>query len=514
MGDSRNKVSSSLIIVPPEYYDPVDRNKIELADGNHKFSSCFGYVRRRGDYSLKTHGGYDYKAPVGTPVIAVQYGEIEQVRFGRNSIEDYYEYKEKEKIYYHKKERFICPLLILYKRGKYEFNQETCKKCSKVFFIKTNSESIIEIIEEGNKKKIEGTMKSVSDDCYGVQVWLKIKKKIIYNHSPFQIVMPDLFPPIVIGAFDTGLYAYYAHLSKFSSKLNTEIMKMYHKAILDVEKYSRLLSAPNRSRLSFSFFDISDISDISNTEVNYNSELSAATLKPFYNPEDYLFTESTIILDTPFKVEAGEIVGCSGCTGNAYNKKDLSDKNGCCEQHLHFECRKGIEKKDKNGDLNQISPNYIVKTPFCIVKVKNNDDTQKIDRDFFAIKKMKDSDWVKKITGIVNRFKTECFEEEWKSYKDRMSKDEFKNSIWSGETGIVTKKWQNFEFINEVSLSKTNDKDELCSKIKVKSLSEEERKWIDFINNERNKFNNRWWNDFNKQHVVNEDTRNQIIAFK
>lgn len=64
--------------------------------------------------------------------------------------------------------------------------------------------------------------------------------------------------------------------------------------------------------------------------------------------------EKVIDYNLEIKVNAvGEVLGFSGCTGNAYNMKDY-------QQHLHFECL--------DANLKKQPPNTIVKTKFTLAK--------------------------------------------------------------------------------------------------------------------------------------------------
>lgn len=64
--------------------------------------------------------------------------------------------------------------------------------------------------------------------------------------------------------------------------------------------------------------------------------------------------KDTIDYNPGIKIGAiGELIGYSGCTGNAYDMKDY-------QQHLHFEC---LDSKLKKQD-----PNTIIKTKFVLAK--------------------------------------------------------------------------------------------------------------------------------------------------
>lgn len=57
---------------------PLDSNRIRRGDDNN----TFGMVRRRADGSPKPHQGWDFFAPVGTPVYAVGDGKVSTVSAG------------------------------------------------------------------------------------------------------------------------------------------------------------------------------------------------------------------------------------------------------------------------------------------------------------------------------------------------------------------------------------------------------------------------------------------------
>lgn len=452
-------------------YDPIKDPQIRTND--NPFVGFFGYVRCDGnDYHLIPHTGYDYKADVGTAVVAVQSGKIERIRFGRKDVGEYYEYNVEDKKYY-KRNGFICPLLKLFKSGTNFFDHEECRKCSDKYYLCDDDNERYEIIDIDDVKNKKVKVKSISENCFGVQVWLKIIK-VRHGNVSFQVNKHDS----ICYEYDTGLYAYYAHLSVLNN-----VEEIRSKFFADIGSYSKLPKFCSDSDL---FIQPNSVLTIDNL-IKSKKELVEDLIKP----EQYIYPKSTIVLDTfSIRVMAGDILGQTGCTGNAYN---MTEGN----KHLHFECRKGIDTGT------QINPNHIVKTPFVIANCKNHDivdvaENQKRTREeLLLVKKMNELEWKRALKKIMNEFENRCMEEEWKLYKATMTKDRFENEIWRGEHGLKKSKWNNFKFISEKSL-----------------LEKERDKWNAFIKEKRKDFDLKWVVSFRTNYKIIPDPRNRKVIFK
>lgn len=397
MGDSGNKVSSSTIMVSSGYYDPVDIDEKKLNQGcqvtqenkiirmSPDYTGYFGFGRWDG--KIKSHTGYDYISPVGTPVQAVQFGYIERIRFGRAPIKYYFEKKDDKQ--YYKRKWFTCPLFELFKQGTNHFDHNICKECRNKYFTyaeKTPAKeykawktyqiiseringpridvSTLEISEQTANKQLVWTR--ISAECFGVQLWLKIRNYVTH---------------------DSGYYAYYAHLSEFNSAIFTSVIT--------------------------SKFSIH----------NSNKENEGDT---------------TIILDKPIQVDAGEIIGKSGCTGNALNM--VGD-----DQHLHFECRKKIE----NVAGSQISPNRIVKTEFKIKNIVDNNKApfEKIEHEHIIEYRAANRWKVAETYNKRDKYLDMRWDEEHKKDPQLTRKDfdTFMRPIIIKEEWVRKKKWEEWE---------------------------------------------------------------------
>lgn len=223
--------------------------------------------------------------------------------------------------------------------------------------------------------------------CFGIQLWLRIK----LLGSSFSI---EPNKPLIQES-EYYLYAFYAHLSKID----------------DI-----VLSAINPDNIK-----------------NNNT------------------TNTTLFFNNPPMVYNGQMIGKSGCTGNAYNM--TGD-----DQHLHFECRKEIESPLGFGT--RISPNTIVKTQFFIVK---NDDqsscTNKVTNNILngfldqekALGQFDEAgwynSWIKHTNEIKNtsRFQEYCKNKARENYNTKKTKKKFDE-----EWPLIKKdKWKNFRFTNK-----------------------------------------------------------------
>lgn len=236
--------------------DPVDNPKIRqdgVMDGlpyGEPYNPIIGYY---GETRINTkHHGFDYIAPVGTPVKAVHEGTVTKVRFGRWGGDK------------------PCAIRTWIKDKGSQSAQKLCKDCK-------NS---AKCTKEQTCRMRCCQCKYVGA-CYGIQLWLQWSKR-------------------------EQQFAFYAHLSKLSDTIWGMI----------------------RGQIKI------DKSD-------YNIKLS---------------------------VSKGDILGYSGCTGNARNMKPY-------QEHLHFEYRKDNEDGQKNH------PNYIVGTKFQLDKglYEVMEDRRKID---------------------------------------------------------------------------------------------------------------------------------------
>lgn len=120
----------------------------------------------------------------------------------------------------------------------------------------------------------------------------------------------------------------------------------------------------------------------------------------------YSFKEEPIKISAFIDDKTQLIIGKSGCTGNASGVSDES------QQHLHFECRTGIETKEGK----RVSPNKIVKTKFYIQSNSNesNDIIEEITEEVIGI----DEASIKKYKSKINKE----YSANWQSIKDTLFK--------------------------------------------------------------------------------------------
>ena len=493
--DTNNNLNfNNYVVVIPEKADPVDVASIRQPK-EHPLMAFFGQVRSAGN---RSHTGYDYMANEGTPVKAVQSGEITRIRFGRpkGAINRYYEKIEKK---YYEKEKFYCPQYIELIKKKIEtgtindivFDTAKCTDCQNRFFSKYSIVKTSKKNEEGrsyeiitiNRRIIKGkeqieTRKIISDkkgdnskidwynnrcgkDCFGIQVWLKTISAILSQKNTLPLFK-----------FDTpihGYYAYYAHLSALSQTILSEIDSKLNRIKEKAEELKKKKQEEGIALITFEeLFEELKEKNILDTTMYFTS--------------------------TPPKISINDIIGESGCTGNAY---DMMED----DQHLHFECRTGDAEKGS-----QISPNNIVKTPFYIAEKGNH--SNKIEHvSIDELNNLKEQNWLSFIKKTDkssikrNKFQIRCYNEAWASYKGKISESRFINEIWKGELGIKAQKWKNFEFTDEKELADI-----------------EANKWIEFVKNdlksERKQFEAKWWTEqFEKNYEIISGTTNNIISF-
>lgn len=483
-----------VIKVVPEKTDPVEVVRIRRQGEN--LMAFFGQVRSAGN---RPHTGYDYEAPVGTPVKAVQSGEIIQLRFGRpkGAINEYYERsKENKNIYYEKKEKFYCPHYIELIKKKIEtgtineivFDTAICTDCQNRFYykysiVKTNKENkegqSCEIITTTRKKikgkeQLEETAKTISVKkgemkeidwynyrcgkiCFGVQVWLRTINAILSKKNAL-----PLFD------FETSLhlyYAYYAHLNSLSQTILTEIDAKLNKVKEKADELKEKKREKGITKITFEelFAELKKEKNVLDTTISFSS--------------------------SPLKINIGETVGGSGCTGNAYDME-----NG--DQHLHFECRTQIEVEP--GKIIQISPNSIVKTQFYIYsKSDKSFKTSKVTDS--VISEFKKKYW----STYINQLKSGLFQDErkkseWREIEKKTPKEEagkkreeFEKYIWPK---TKKEKWKNFSFLNE------------------KYLEEKEKNiWIAFKKKEYEEYQKEIWKHFEKEHYIKQEPQETNI---
>lgn len=309
--------------------DPV-KDPIIRKSNDNPFLGYYGY--NRWDGGIKRHTGYDYVAKSGTPVYPIYTGDITHVRFGRININNYFEKGVKKA-----KTPFVCPFLQFVKQGKNKFDCSTCMTCDSVY------------------KSLDN--RSLCKDCFGVQVWLKVKLPSSQNF----------------------FYAYYAHLSELSPTI-------FEKCI--------------------------SIEETDNT-FKFDSPIHIDTSVP--------------ILPT--------IIGKSGCTGNAIRDKNIL--NDETQQHLHFECRKGIERIE-----GRLSPNEIVYTRFYLENknyVVNKKIINEIDENVLNITEedIKQEKWLKLIRGEKKKdFEDKVWPEFW-SKQEALEWEKFQEEQQSMEGGDI-----------------------------------------------------------------------------
>ena len=380
-------VAPQVCKISSAYYDPIDIDSKNLKQGDKitqetdvirmspQFTGYYGFGRSDG-YIYK-HTGYDYIAPVETDVIAVQSGYIEKIRFGPRTTPEFY-YETKDHKHYYKK-KFTCPFFDLFKEGTLNFNHNICKQCndkftySKIRPPKGYKWKKYEIISEKvNIPQKNETSTSLLDEK-------ELNKRIKWNRIASNCYGVQIWLRI---NYVSGYYAYYAHLSELN-------MDVFLPLVFSKLKETNL----------------------------YNSETEKAE-------------KTTIILDTPIQVNAGAIIGKSGCTGNARNMEQNHKEHGN-QQHLHFECRTG------DGEIGtQQSPNKIVKTEF-VIKHKTDKNEPLIEEikqvsfiDYLKEKEDINNEVEDRIDKAVSKKIQSVIDKEWNNTEKHLRKNRYFNDKW------------------------------------------------------------------------------------